>query len=255
MAKKVVTLDQTATLRLRWVRRADRYVRENAREVQRELKGGFLRRSPRKPAKGQGRPLFLYDETGRKTKPMAEFVRELKKDVRGGTTLTGKTISTRRRKRSGGPTNAAWVNKAIKTTDASRVRTPSSPGSPPITWRNVNRGVAGHPQSGYPDYFLRSRVRMVRTAPLAYEVFIRQWKSSESVFAVLEHGGTIHKTKKLLLGYTRTPYRVGSKKRIRLEPKFEKRGMVAAIRARPFLRPVEAKVKRSAADFFRRDRG
>ncbi|MBR2692876.1 MAG: hypothetical protein IKE69_01555 [Thermoguttaceae bacterium] len=252
MANKVVILDKTAAVRLYWMRKMDRFAKTSAQEVQRELKGEFVRRSPRKPAKGQGRPLSLYDETGRRVKPMTEFVRELKRDVRGGATLTGKAISTRRQKKAGGQTNAAWINRALKTHDDTPVKTPSAPGQPPFTWRNVNRGKKGHPQSGYPDYFMRSRVRMVQKAPLNYEVFIKQWKSSEAVFKVLEKGGSIAKTKRRLLGYSRIPYTVGSRQRFRIEPKFEKVTSAPNVRARPFLAPVEKKVRKSAVERFKR---
>lgn len=250
---KIVTLDNTTAVRLRYLRKMNRFVKENAQEVQKELKGEFVRRSPRKPAKGQGRPLYLYDATGRKVKPMTEFVRELKSEVRRGTALSGRAISSRRQKKAGGRTNAAWINSALKTHDDTPVKTPSMPGQPPITWRNVNKGGSGHPQAGYPDYFMRSRVRMVKNSAASYEVFIKQWKTSEAVFKVLEKGGSIHKSKKRLLGYTRVPYQVGSRKRYRIDPKFEKTGSVPNLRARPFLAPVEKKVKKSTIDFFKRE--
>lgn len=248
---KVVTLDRTTELHRKVRKSFSRKAKTMAQDTRAALKRSFKKRSPKKPQKGTGEPLYLYDEAGQKVKPMAEHIRELKKEVRkGGTRYVGKSFATRKRTSDSG---ARWVDSVFKATRDEPVRTPAPAGSPPFTWRNVNKGVKGHPQSAYPDYFMSHRVYYQENGQLDYEVAIKQWRSSESVFKALEEGGTVTRKRKVLLGWVRHRYAVKSKQRARYEAKYRKIERSVTVRPRPFLKPVEWEMKKKAADYFKMD--
>ena len=293
---KTVFLDNTTAIRLKYRKKMARFVKDEARLTQRTLQRLFVRRTPRKAPKNERPELWLYEGT-RKVMKMAEFLKQFKEEIRSNaektsgtrTIYTGSVMSSRRvgkykakasahnqanqlkfaqrvaraeakgRKTSGfkKPGDVSWVDNVFKTHLDTYTKRGSSPGQPPVTWKNVNRGKGGQ-GSNFPDYYLRSSIRLAQRDDLNAEVFILPYYRSNQILKILEEGGSVTRQKKILLGYRRLNYKVqkngkeAGNQRTKFETVIQKKTIHSTIAKRPYLAPVEAEVKKNALDYFKK---
>lgn len=173
----------------------------------------------------------------------------------------------------------AWVDLAIKDGFDGYYKPESSkPGDVPMTWKNPDRGVNGKQKRSFPDYYLRSLVRLEQIDATRWELVIKPFFPNGDglkIFRTLEYGGVVPKRTKRQVGYFVQYYRLKNgtenpakrwddkgvwkvrpgveygRERRRIVPRYVFDQSPIRIEPRPFLKPLQEQVEQDKLKFLK----